>query len=200
MALGKLKLSEGSGFDVPEGTHTAILYRIIEMGLHKSTYHTLKGEEEESTSERIFFAYELPDITDNSGRPAVISIEMSVASGPKSNLMKAAKALLGGNSAADEQLREGGLGYKDILGKVCQVVVTLNSKGRPKISEVVAAGSGILRNPPKLVNEPELLELDSMTDEDVDAIKPSWVGEKIKSRIILKSDKPSGTSRQSTDF
>lgn len=109
-----MKLSKPqSDFEIaPAGTHTAVLYRIIDLGTQ--TVETQWGTKEQHKG---LFMWELPDELMEDGRPFSVAKRYTLSLHEKSAFYKDVKTWTG--NAPDE-----GFEPRSLLGKACNITLT----------------------------------------------------------------------------
>ena len=105
---------------VPEGSHVAVLYSIVEIGHVPNTYPGSEGQK----VHQIRFTWEFPDeMRDFDGvqKPLVAGRVFTISLGDKSNLLPVIEGMVGKLS---EEEKEGGIDFKGkLLGKACMVQI-----------------------------------------------------------------------------
>jgi len=156
----------------PAGTHTAILYQIIDLGTQKMEY-----QGEIKIQPRIRLAWELCDERMSDGRPFSVGKEYTFSAYPKANLVQHIKSWTGqevGNNFHIESL----------LGKACNISVVHNTKPDGGIVAAVSAIAPLKKNEkaPPQVNPSLLFELEpgKFSLEILESL-PGFFQEKIKS-------------------
>lgn len=161
--------SGGKDFEQPPvGTHIARCIKVIDLGTQRGEY---QGK---ATSKRqLILGWELPNELisegDYAGKPFTVSRFYTASLSEKANL-RADLANWRGRDFTKDELS--GFDPKNILGKPCMLSLTLNEKGKVRVTGVMA--------PPKGTNVPPVahdeiyfsLEPDEFNDEDFEAISP----------------------------
>lgn len=187
---------------VPQGTHIAICYQMVEMGTQRGEY---KGQVSENYKVRI--SWELPYEKMEDGKPMVISKEYTFFMGDKSNLRKDIQAWRGADFT-NEQAAEFDL--EVLLGKPCQVTVvhkTALSSGKVRDEVVSIAGISKGMTVPKQENKNKLLSFENW-DQEVFESLPEFIRTKVtespeyaamkKSEEIAEFPPKQGESKEST--
>lgn len=170
---------------VPQGTHIAICYQMIELGTQKESY---KGEEKEKY--KVMLSWELPYEKMDDGKPMVISREYTFFMGDKANLRKDIEAWRGAKFTEE--------GAKDfdievLLGKPCQLTIvhkTALSSGN--VRDEVVSVSGIAKGMqiPAQTNSNKVLSFENWNESAFDSL-PKYIQEKITSSPEYKNMKHS---------
>lgn len=160
-------LEEKQREQVPAGTHTGLLYQIIDLG-------TQYNEAYNKEARRIRLTWELTDELMGDGRPFVVSGEYSLSLAPKSTLTNILTGWLG-------KAPSSGFDITSLLGKAGNVSVVHNEGSNGKIYANVSSVTGLKKTetPPKGINEPVLLELNENFNQSIYESLPDFLKEKI---------------------
>jgi len=149
----------------PEGTHTAVLYSIVDLGTQKSDYNG-----EVKIQHRIRFDWELSDEKMQDGRPFAIGREYTASLHSKAELAKMIKAWVGVDPS-------GGFDASTLLGKACNVSIMHNDKGYANITAIAPLKKNEKAPPP--VNPLREFDLNNYKQAVFDSL-PDFLKEKIK--------------------
>lgn len=177
--------SEAREFErAPEGTHIAVCYSIVDLGIHKTGFTDDHGNEKEAHKIRI--AWELHGdgcvMTEgqNAGLPFSAS-KMYTASLHEKAILRQDLESWRGRAFTDKQLQ--GFKLNDLLGKPCFITlvhVTKTVEGKERtyvnVKGVMALPKGT--SVPELVNAPLLFDLDNYTEQEANGL-PEWLRNKI---------------------
>ena len=144
---------------VPQGTHNAICYKIVDAG---TTMNEFQGELKKQHSVWLF--WELPDLRMDDDRPMSISHKYTLSLHERAALRNILQNWRN-KPFTDKELE--GFDITKILGVTCKVSVGLTSGGRDKVTGVFCADGG-----PKRVeteNKAVIFDLDEYCKE--------WTGE-----------------------
>ena len=136
----KWKDSGGGDFEQPPvGTFTGRCIKIIDIGTQRGEY---QGK---ATSRRqVIIGWELPTelMTEGeyAGKPFYVSKFYTASLGEKANLRKDLENWRG-RAFNDQEL--GGFESKNILGKACMLSLTLNDKGKVRVTGIMALPKGM---------------------------------------------------------
>lgn len=170
------KESTGGNFDpIPAGTHMAICYSIIDLGVQINEKFNVK-------SRKVMVTWELPDETiliDGEEKPRAISKEYTLSLGERANLRKELEAWRG-RAFTKEELA--GFDLKNVLGKACQLQiihkVTASGNTRAQITATMGLPKGY--KPPECVNPNVYFALDDAACVEQIETLPEWIQGKIK--------------------
>lgn len=197
MALIAKQTSGGSKFPpISEGTHTAICYSLVDIGVQKIVY-----DKTERTADQVVIAWELPDeVVETQDGPVTRTISKTYTKSlhEKSGLRKDLKSWRG-REFTDEELE--GFDLKNIVGAPCLINIvhtTKNQNTYANISSIMALPKGMER--PKLSLEKLIFDMDEATDDDV-AKLPEWLQKKVRNSVtwqerMLERDAGGGTLKQ----
>lgn len=162
---------------VPEGTHIARLYSLVDLGTQETEWQGVT-----KWIHKVRFTFELPLETrefDGVQKPLVISNEYSLSFGDKANLTKIVEGMLG-RKLTEKETQEG-IDLKTLVGKSCMVNVIHKetSKGvYANIASVVPVPKGMVS--PEQFNKTVIFEIDSFDVELFDKF-PQFLKDKINS-------------------
>lgn len=131
--------SGGGTFEQPPtGTHVAICVKIIDIGTQKSEY-----QGQANIRRQCIIGWELPNELmtegDKAGKPFVVSKFYTASLSEKANL-RADLRNWRGRDFTEQELS--GFESRNILGKPCMLSITMNEKGKAKITGVMALPKG----------------------------------------------------------
>jgi hypothetical protein len=147
--------NEGGEFElVPEGTHLATCYRVIDLGTQETTFDGQK-----STKRQVMISWELPKELMKDGRPFSAHKTFTLSSHEKSGLRKTLEGWRG-QKFTDEELGSFDIGV--LIGKPA-LVSLVHAPGKDgaiysNIAGVTRVMKGMTAEP--LVNVPVHLDLD----------------------------------------
>lgn len=135
----KWKDSGGTDFEQPPiGTHVARCIKLIDIGTQQGEY-----QGKATYRRQVIIGWELPNELmsegEHAGKPFTVSRFYTASLGEKANLRADLKNWRG-RDFTDEEL--GGFEAKNILGKPCMLSVTLNDKGKARVTGVMALPKG----------------------------------------------------------
>lgn len=135
----KWKDSGGGDFEQPPiGTHVARCIKLIDIGTQQGEY-----QGKATFRRQVIIGWELPNELmqdgDNAGKPFTVSKFYTASLGEKANLRADLKNWRG-RDFTDEELA--GFEAKNILGKPCMLSITLNDKGKARVTGVMALPKG----------------------------------------------------------
>ncbi len=170
--------------EIPNGTHIARLYQIIHIGIG---HYQWQGEEK--TSDKIRLTFELcnerKEFKEGEGeKPLSISREFGFSMGKKSHLRPFVEGMLG-VALYDEEAKTFDL--ETLLGRECLVSVVHEEKNGNTYANIASASplaKGMAA--PELSNPKSLIDVDSATEEQIDAL-PGFLRDKIKSSDNFKA-------------
>ena len=162
---------------VPEGTHVARLYQILHIGTVEDEY---MGEKKMVDKIRLTFelSNERKEFREGEGeKPFSISKEMTFSMNEKAWLRKIIEGMLGVALSDDEAYA---FDLEDVSGKPCLIsVVHKTTKGGNKIAVIQSAAKlpkGTKE--PEAFNEARILDVNTVTDEDLEKL-PGFLREKL---------------------
>ena len=131
--------SGGGTFEQPPiGTHVAICVKVIDIGTQKSEY-----QGQANIKRQCIVGWELPNelmtTGDYAGKPFTVSKFYTASLNEKANLRKDL-ANWRGRDFTEEEL--GGFESRNVLGKPCMLSLTLNDKGKARVTGVMALPRG----------------------------------------------------------
>ena len=163
----------GSGFENPEaGTYNAVCYRVIDIGTQENNYQGTI-----SLKPQVIIAWELEE-TMKDGRPFVVSQFYTASLNEKAKLRQH-MATWRGRDFTEAELQ--GFNPFNLLGAPCMLSLSVNEKGRSKVTGVAKLPKGL--QPRKAVNPQCYLSLDK---ENYDPAMFEMLSEGIK-EIVRKS-------------
>lgn len=135
----KWKDSGGTDFEQPPiGTHVARCIKLIDIGTQQGEY-----QGKATYRRQVIIGWELPNELmsegEHAGKPFTVSRFYTASLGEKANLRADLKNWRG-RDFTDEELA--GFEAKNILGKPCMLSVTLNDKGKARVTGVMALPKG----------------------------------------------------------
>tara|TARA_R100001369_G_scaffold76846_1_gene106085 strand:+ start:333 stop:1022 length:690 start_codon:yes stop_codon:yes gene_type:complete len=148
--------SEGTYEVVPEGTHRAVCYKIVDTGTREEQYK----EEDPKKRHSIFIYWELTELPMDDGRPFSINKQYTLSLNENSNLHKDLKTWRGKSFTAEELK---GFDLTNILGVSCDIEVTHNANGRAVVTSIFKPDGGAKKSTTK--NEQEVFDLDDYVKE-----------------------------------
>src|SRR3990167_5131511 len=145
----------GGDFEQPPvGTHVARCIKVIDIGTQKSEY-----QGQANIRRQCIIGFELPNELisegDYKGKPFVVSKFYTASLNEKANLRKDLENWRGRAFSEQELL---GFESKNILGKSCMLSLTLNDKGKVRVTGVMALPKGM--QVPEQVNSAVYFSLD----------------------------------------
>jgi len=160
-------LEEKQREQVPAGTHTGVLYQIVDLG-------TQFNEQYQKEARRIRLTWELPEELMSDARPFVISGEYSLSLAPKSTLTNILTGWLG-------KAPTSGFDITSLLSKAGNVTIAHNEGNNGKIYANVTSVTALKKTetPPKGYNEPVILELNENFNQSIYESLPEFLKEKI---------------------
>lgn len=162
---------------IPQGTHIARCYQIIQIGTVTSSY-----EGKETQRERVRIGFELPNILrefkEGEGeKPMVISEEYTLSLSDNSNLGPLLVSWRGGKKFTKEE--EEGFDIENLLGVPAILSIvheTKDGKTYANIGSITATMKGM--DIPKQVNPSRILSYDSWNEELFESL-PKFIKDKI---------------------
>jgi len=202
--MNEFKLAEASKektfVEVPEGTHAARLFGIIDLGLQSETEF---GTGKPTKRSKILLQFEfVQEFAGDGVTPLTLSHEVNAFLSEKSNLVAALTALLG-NSA--KEALSSGVSLTEVVGKFALATVGRTSSGRAKITGFSSLPKAIKEADLLLTAKKELVTFDvDRPDLDVFNKLPAWVQKKIRAAhnapVLPGNDVPFDTNDLTTDF
>lgn len=163
-----LKDTGSNSIPVPDGTHLALCFRIVDLGVQPDSGY---GEKHQ-----ICLSWELPNElvkTDQGMKPMGVSKIFNLSFAPKSRLREELVRWRGREFTADEIK---GFELSKVLGKPCQLAVVhkTNSSGqtKSKVDSIFAVPKGLPI--PAMVNPPVEYSLEQGKDATYNAL-PGWI-------------------------
>lgn len=163
---------------IPEGTYTARIISIIDLGVQPQTDWQTK--EPTDPKSRVLFTWELPtEVLEHNNEatgeveyvPRRISKEYTLSNFEQSNLMKLIKALSGGEAITS---------LTQMLGTPCMVSIGSTVNGKAKVTTVMKLPSGMQVDEPS--TEPMFFDFDN-PDEELFTSQAGWIQQKVKEAI-----------------
>ena len=191
-----VKETGGDSTPVPQGTHLAICYRIVDAGSEYSEMY-------KKHSQKLIISWELPNekmVVDGVEKPMGISGTYTASLSDKAGLRKVLESWRGRQFTAEELKM---FDISKVLGSVCMLSVVHTEKGSAKVTAVMAAPKGT----PKMVPYNPIVEY-SQTDGLNDAFQtlPEWLQKRIsaceewKSPALIKTQpEPSAVADEEED-
>lgn len=166
----------------PVGTHVARCFRLIDLGTQHGEY-----QGKPITRKQVLVSWELPGESMSDGRPFAVSYFYTNSLNEKATLRHHLEAWRG-RSFNETELQ--GFDLENVLGKPCMVTVTLNDRGKAKVSAVTGLPKGIVCPPAK--NDQFSFWIDEWNDACWEKI-PKGIQDMIrKSDEYNDKDKPAG--------
>ena len=160
----------------PKGSHVARLYQIINLGTTEFEY---MGEMKRSTKLRLTFelSNEMKVFKEGEeAKPLSVSREFGFSMSPRSKLRPFIESMLG-TALHDKEAYN--FDFDDLLGRACLLTVDHASKGEKTYAYIISAAplpKGM--KAPGLYNEPVSLDVNSITEEQMDTL-PDFLKEKM---------------------
>lgn len=149
----------------PEGTHTAILYQIIDMGTQKREFN---GDVKYIPTVR--FTWELCEEKMLDGRPFAVSREYTAKIHEKAEICKMVKSWKG-------IIPDGKYNFFSLLGEACNISIVHNEKGYPAITAIAPLKKS--EKAPARHNQTQKLWLREFNQQVFDSL-PDFLKEKIR--------------------
>ena len=170
----------GSNFSpIPEGSHLAVCYMLIDLGVQENKTFN-------NRSRKVMIGWELPDETyesDGKQLPRTIRQTYTASLNESSNLRRDLAAWRGRDFTQDE-LEEFNL--RNIMGTSCLINVIhkeRNGKTYANIASIMALPKGMPKG--KIQGDPIIFDLDEATLAEVDSL-PEWLGTIVKSSLTYQ--------------
>ena len=179
--------NEGGDFELlPEGTHLATCYMIIDLGDQVTTY-----QNKESIKPQVMIGWEVTNELMQDGRPFVASRVYNSFFSEKANLRKDLESWRG-KKFSDEELE--GFDVSKLLNIPCQVTITHSTgeKTYANVSTVTGLPKGV--EAPALINDAVIYE---QGDEVAYQKLPEWIQKKINNAV--KREENTGVSQTPSD-
>lgn len=168
--MSLISKTEGSeGFKlVPEGTHLARCYLMVDVGLQETVY---------GDKEKVVLGWEIPEVQMDDGRPMIIYSTYTNSMHEKSNLRRDIENWRGKKLTDDESRA---FDLRNVLGHPCQLSIVHNENNSRTYANV-AAVTGIPKGLPvaEAINDVICFDLDA--GDDV-SILPEWLQRKVSDR------------------
>lgn len=184
--------NKGGGTDfepIPQDTHLAICYQIIDLGTHEEKKFQ---SEETAPARKVRIVWELPEVRmeiEKDGEkldlPRAIGKDYKLSMHPKASLRKDLQKWRGREFTKEE---EDAFDLEHVLGKACYLNVIHRESKRPDGSTATYANvDGIMKVPssvqvPDITNPPRILAVQDVIDNGGNFPEwlPEWMQEKIK--------------------
>jgi hypothetical protein len=180
------------------GTHTAICYRVIDLGTQASTY-----QGKTTQKHKVMLSWETPDELMEDGRPFTVSKRYTWTMHAKGILRKDLESWRGA-PFQDSDFGPTGFDIKNLLGKPCTVVVSHSPGDGDKVyTNVDGVGPKMKNVPtPRQHNGNVFLSLDPLEfDEATFQLLPDRIRDIIsKSPEFEALSSPGGTTRDYADY
>lgn len=170
----------GSSFSpIPEGSHLAVCYMLVDLGVQENKTFN-------NRSRKVMIGWELPDETyesDGKQLPRTIRNTYTASLNESSNLRRDLAAWRGRDFTQDE-LDEFNL--RNIMGTSCLInVIHKERNGRTyaNIASIMALPKGMQKG--KIQGDPIIFDLDDATMEDIGSL-PDWIATMVKSSITYQ--------------
>jgi hypothetical protein len=156
---------------VPEGTHLARSYLMVDIGLQETAY---------GDKEKVVLGWEIPEQLTDDGRPLIIYSTYTNSMHEKSNLRRDIESWRGRKLTDDESKA---FDLRNVLGHPCQLSIVHNENNGRMYANVQAV-TGIPKGLPvvEAVNDVICFDLDD--DGDV-SVLPEWLQRKVSDRKSL---------------
>lgn len=177
-----LKLSEGSNFTpAPAGLHNAICTMVVDLGLQSGPF---------GIKPKILLGWELPDCTQDDGKPYVISRQFGATLSKQGSLRPIVEAWRGKQFTAEEVKS---FDMSALVGKPCKLLIqhVTGDDGRTH-ANIQAALKPEKGQPTTAVNDLVFFDQDS-PDATAKAKLPQWIG-KIIDQAIPPTVKPAAAA------
>lgn len=164
--------------DIPKGTHIARLYQIVHIG---TVHYQWQGEDKAQDKVRLTFELcnERKEFKEGEGeKPFSISREFGLSMGRKSHLRPFVEGITG-TALHDEEAYAFDL--EQLLGEACLLNIVHEEKNGNTYANIASASplaKGMIA--PELFNETSVVDVDTATQEQIDAL-PEFLATKIKS-------------------
>lgn len=185
---------------VPEGSHMAVCYRVIDLGTQRWDY---QGEPQ--IGRKVLIGWELHGeaddgaaLTTDDGQPLAVSKKYTLSLGRKANLRADIESWRG---KAFTQAELDGFDIGNLLGAACMITIKHEKKGEKTYANVAS----VTRFPAALKNmkpaPKNVLQLFDVTDPDnrVYEVLPDWIKTQIDQCVERTGSKPRTTQQASTD-
>lgn len=171
--------SGGGDFELaPAGTHRAICYAVVDMGMQESTY---------GTKHKIRMSWELSDETMQDGRPFSVSKQYTLSLNEKATLRHDLEAWRNRGFTPEEL---DGFDLFTVVGVPCLVTVTHKpsqdgSRTYANVTGVTGLPKGMEK--PNMVNPPMRFSPDDPQHNDA-SILPEWLQEKLAAAPVRSEE------------
>jgi hypothetical protein len=177
---------------VPEGSHMAVCFRVIDLGTQRWEYQGTP-----QMGRKVLIAWELhgeaddgSPLTTDDGQPLSVSKEYTLSLGKKANL-RADLESWRGRAFQESELQ--GFDISALLGQPCMVTIKHTQKGDKTYSNVATVSkfpAALKDHKPKAVNKLQLFDV-SEFDRSLYESLPEWLRKKIDASVE-RSGKPQG--------
>lgn len=187
---------------VPEGSHMAVCYRVIDLGTQRWEY---QGEPQ--IGRKVLIAWELhgeaddgePLVTED-GNPLSVSKKYTLSLGKKATLRSDVESWRG-KAFTDQELA--GFDISVLLGQPCMITIKHEKKGEKTYSNVASVTrfpAALKNSKPAAVNALQLFDV-SEFDEGVYQSLPDWIKTQIDQSVERTGgNKPAKTEKPRTGF
>ncbi len=155
----------------PEGTHLAVCYLVVDLGLQPNTFNPDKPKH------KVLIGWELPEEKMTDGRPFAISSIYTISLNEKAVLRQHLEAWRG-RKFTEQELA--GFNLRNVLGAPCQLSIVHNTvpsgKTYANVAAVMALPKGMQK--PSPVNKPLAYDTEEPNQEVLEAL-PEWIQNKI---------------------
>lgn len=174
-----LKLSEGSNFTpAPAGLHNAICTMVVDLGMQSTPF---------GIKPKILIGWELPDCSQDDGKPYVISRQFGATLSKQGNLRPIIEAWRGRGFTAEEAKS---FDVGALVGKPCKLLIqhTNGDDGRT-FANIQAAIKPEKGQPTTAVNDLVFYDMDS-PDASAKAKLPQWIQKIIDAAVVVAKAEP----------
>jgi hypothetical protein len=153
---------------VPEGTHLARCYLMVDIGLQETPY---------GDKEKVVLGWEIPEQLTDDGRPLIIYSTYTNSMHEKSNLRRDIESWRGKKLTEDESRA---FDLRNVLGHPCQLSIVHNENNSRTYANVQAV-TGIPKGLPvaEAINDVVCFDLDAGDDAST---LPEWLQRKVSDR------------------
>lgn len=157
----------------PEGTHIAVCYLVVDLGLQPNSFDANKPKH------KVLIGWETPEEKMKDGRPFAISSIYTISLNEKAVLRQHLESWRG-RKFTEQELA--GFNLRNVLGAACQISVVHNTAPNGKtyanVAAVMALPKGMQKPAP--VNKPVAYDTSEPDPAALDAL-PEWIQNKINS-------------------
>ena len=163
---------------VSEGSHVAVLYSIVDLGTHTSSW-----QGQEKNQQKVRFTFELPnELAEFNGetKPMVIGAEYTVSLADLSRLKPIIEGILGKKLTDAEKANFSQSDFEKLLGKSCMISVVHNESDGNTYANI-ATVSPLLKGVtvPEQVNPSVIYDI-AQKEDDTFAKLPEFMQKKIR--------------------